>query len=323
MINFRRVVLDRAVNVLSLFDGCSMGRVALEKAGIPVRWYMASEIDKYAIQVAKRNYPNIHHIGDVTKCERLLTVRGYPEVDIMIGGSPCQGFSFAGKQLNFDDPRSKLFFEFVKLKNLLKPKYFLLENVRMKKEYQDIISEHLGVEPIAINSNLVSAQNRYRLYWTNIPYVTQPEDKGILLKDILEKENPNFKYHKLKKYYSNKTQKEGCCNQVGEAYLKGYDIIKRVYDIDGKAPALTTMQGGHREPKIACPDKIHWRKLTLLEMERLQTLPDGYTDKGVSNTQRYKMLGNGFTVDVIAHILKGILYDDSIIKDYHNWGMHG
>ena len=145
----------------------------------------------------------------------------------------------------------------------------------------------------------------------------------INTKDILEKENPNFKYHKLKKYYPNKTQKEGCCNQVGEADLKGYDIIKRVYDIDGKAPALTTMQGGHREPKIACPDKIHWRKLTLLEMERLQTLPDGYTDKGVSNTQRYKMLGNGFTVDVIAHILKGILYDDSIIKAYHNWGMHG
>ena len=124
-------------NVLSLFSGCSMDRVALDRAGINVRWHMASEIDKYAIQVAKRNYPDIHHIGDVTECEHLWTERGYPEVDIMIGGSPCQGFSFAGKQLNFDDPRSKLFFEFVKLKNLLKPKYFLLENVRMKKQYQD------------------------------------------------------------------------------------------------------------------------------------------------------------------------------------------
>ena len=325
-------------NVLSVFSGCSMDRVALDRAGINVRWYMASEIDKYAIQVAKRNYPDIHHIGDVTKCERLLTVRGYPEVDIMIGGSPCQGFSFAGKQLNFHDPRSKLFFEFVKLKNLLKPKYFLLENVRMKKEHQDVISQHLGVEPIAINSNLVSAQNRYRLYWTNIPNVTQPEDKGILLQDILEDgiedrdkshclDANYFKGGNLKSYFEKHRRqlvfsKDGLCH-VGDADLKGHDSIKRVYHPKGKAPALTTMQGGHREPKIACSDKIHWRKLTPLECERLQTLPDGYTDQGVSNTQRYKMLGNGFTVDVIAHILKGILHDNNIIEDYHNWGMHG
>ena len=168
------------LDVLSLYDGCSMGRVALERAGIPIKEYYASEIDKYAITIAKKNFPNTIHLGDVT------TVRGedLEPIDLLIGGSPCQGFSFAGKQLNFDDPRSKLFFEFVKLKNLLKPKYFLLENVRMKKQYQDIISEHLGVEPIAINSNLVSAQNRYRLYWTNIPNVTQLDDKGILLQDI-------------------------------------------------------------------------------------------------------------------------------------------
>jgi len=306
-------------NVLSLFSGCSMDRVALDRAGINVRWHMASEIDKYAIQVAKRNYPDIHHIGDVTKCERLWTEHKYPKVDIMIGGSPCQGFSFAGKQLNFDDPRSKLFFEFVKLKNLLKPKYFLLENVRMKKEHQDIISEHLGVEPIEINSSLLSAQNRVRLYWTNIP-VEMPEDKGILLKDIIEcgcvDRNKSycldanyFKGGNMKQYFGKKRRQlvfGSGCNQVGEADIKGYDIIKRVYGIDGKAPTLTTMQGGHREPKIACPDKLHWRKLIPLECERLQTLPDGYTDKDVSNTQRYKMLGNGFTVDVIAHILKGI-----------------
>ena len=306
-------------NVLSLFSGCSMDRVALDRAGINVRWHMASEIDKYAIQVAKRNYPDIHHIGDVTKCERLWTEHKYPKVDIMIGGSPCQGFSFAGKQLNFDDPRSKLFFEFVKLKNLLKPKYFLLENVRMKKEHQDIISEHLGVEPIEINSSLLSAQNRVRLYWTNIP-VEMPEDKGILLKDIIECGSVDrnksycldanyFKGGNMKQYFGKKRRQlvfGSGCNQVGEADIKGYDIIKRVYGIDGKAPTLTTMQGGHREPKIACPDKLHWRKLIPLECERLQTLPDGYTDKDVSNTQRYKMLGNGFTVDVIAHILKGI-----------------
>ena len=320
MTNFRRVVLDRAVNVLSLFDGCSMGRVALEKAGIPVNQYYASEIDKYAIQISRKNYPDIIHVGDV---EYVGKKKDSPNFDLLIGGSPCQGFSFAGKQLNFDDPRSKLFFEYVRILKEFKPKYFLLENVKMKKEHQDIISEHLGVEPIEINSSLLSAQNRVRLYWTNIP-VDLPYYTDIVLKDILEKDNPNFKYKKLKEYYSNKPQKEGGCYQVGEADIKGYDIIKRVYSIEGKAPALTTMQGGHREPKIACPDKIHWRKLTPLEMERLQTLPDNYTE-GVSNTQRKKMIGNGFTVDVVAHILKSILIvnDDNTFDDYHNWGMHG
>ena len=320
---------ERRYNVLSLFSGCSMDRVALDRAGINVKHHMASEIDKYAIQVARKNHPDIHHIGDVTRCEHLWTEYNYPKVDIMIGGSPCQGFSFAGKQLNFDDPRSKLFFEFVKLKNLLKPKYFLLENVRMKKQYQDIISEHLGVEPIAINSNLVSAQNRYRLYWTNIPNVTQPDDKGILLQDILEDGIASDKMTKDGKSYCLTASYQGAVwwnsiqrkqrtmvkvdkpisknglQQVGIADLNGHDSIKRVYHPQGKAPTLTTMGGGHREPKIACPDKIHWRKLTPLECERLQTLPDNYTE-GVSNTQRYKMIGNGFTVDVIAHILKGI-----------------
>ena len=178
------------LDVLSLYDGCSMGRVALERAGIPIKEYYASEIDKYAITIAKKNFPNTIHLGDVT------TVRGedLEPIDLLIGGSPCQGFSFAGKQLNFDDPRSKLFFEFVKLKNLLKPKYFLLENVRMKKQYQDIISEHLGVEPIAINSNLVSAQNRFRLYWTNIS-VEMPEDKGKEVSDL-----PMIKDYFLERY---------------------------------------------------------------------------------------------------------------------------
>ena len=311
---------ERRYNVLSLFSGCSMDRVALDRAGINVKHHMASEIDKYAIQVARKNHPDIHHIGDVTRCEHLWTEYNYPKMDIMIGGSPCQGFSFAGKQLNFDDPRSKLFFEFVKLKNLLKPKYFLLENVRMKKEHQDIISEHLGVEPIAINSRLVSAQNRYRLYWTNIPNVTQPEDKGILLQDILEDgivdrdksyclDANYFKGGNLKSYFEKHRRQlvfstDGLCH-VGDADLKGHDSIKRVYHPQGKAPTLTTMGGGHREPKVIV-DELTWRKLTPLECERLQTLPDGYTDEGVSNTQRYKMLGNGFTVDVIAHILKGI-----------------
>lgn len=170
------------MRVLSLFDGISSGRVALERAGIPVEAYYASEIDKYAIQVAQKNYPNTIQIGDCTK----IDYKKYAgEIDLLIGGSPCQGFSFAGKQLNFADPRSRLFFEFVRALKELKPKYFLLENVKMKKEFQDIISQQLGVEPIEINSALLSAQNRKRLYWTNIPNLVLPTDRGIVLKDIV------------------------------------------------------------------------------------------------------------------------------------------
>jgi len=168
------------MNVLSLFDGCSCGRVALERAGIKVDKYWASEVDKYAIQVSKKNWPDIEHIGDVCGVDATGM-----DVDLLIGGSPCQGFSFAGKQLNFDDPRSKLFFEYVRILKECKPKWFLLENVKMKKESQDVISEALGVEPVEVNSALVSAQNRKRLYWTNIPF-DMPEDRGIVLKDVLE-----------------------------------------------------------------------------------------------------------------------------------------
>lgn len=170
------------MRVLSLFDGISGGRLALERAGIPVEKYYASEIDKYAIQIAQKNYPDTIQIGD---CTQVDFAKFRDEIDLVIGGSPCQGFSFAGKQLNFNDPRSKLFFEFVRAVETIKPKYFLLENVKMKQEFQDVISEQLGVQPIEINSALLSAQNRKRLYWTNIPNVGQPADKGILLKDIV------------------------------------------------------------------------------------------------------------------------------------------
>ena len=177
------------MNILSLFDGMSCGRLALDRLGIKVDKYYASEIDKYAIQVSSANYPDIIQIGDV--CD----VKGedYPDIDLVLAGSPCQGFSFAGNQLAFDDPRSALFFEFVRILKEVKPKYFLLENVKMKKEFLDVISEQVGVEPILINSALVSAQNRLRYYWTNIPGVEQPEDRGIVLKDILETE-PDEKY---------------------------------------------------------------------------------------------------------------------------------
>lgn len=173
---------------LSCFDGMSCGQIAFERAGIKIDKYYASEIDKYAIQVTMANYPDTVQLGSITEWQSW----NIEKPDIIIGGSPCQGFSFAGKQLNFEDERSKLFFVFVDILKHYKPKYFLLENVRMKKESQDIISKYLGVEPIEINSALVSAQNRRRLYWTNIPGIEQPRDKGILLKDIIENGEPQL-----------------------------------------------------------------------------------------------------------------------------------
>tara|TARA_B100002019_G_scaffold70971_2_gene61127 strand:+ start:211 stop:1344 length:1134 start_codon:yes stop_codon:yes gene_type:complete len=373
------------MNVLSLFDGMSCGQIALNRAGVKYDTYFASEIDKYAMQVTQANYPNTMQLGDVTKVDYTkLPIGG---IDLLMGGSPCQGFSFAGKQLNFNDPRSKLFFEFVRLRDELKPKYVLLENVRMKKESEDIITKYMGFPPQAINSNLKSAQNRYRLYWWGqlvdgkyqmIP-IPPMKDEGIVLRDILEdlpfSEIPNY----LNNTWCGKRRgdmvksvddpKANCLTasmwkgqiptfvkkpiQVGEATnIKGFDILKRVYSPNGKSPTLTTMQGGHREPKVAIGrivnrrldengvrkdyqlelpytaqievrndeksnclttvqkdnvvvEKELYRKLTPLECERLQTVPDGYTE-GVSKTQRYKMLGNGWTVDIISEIMKGI-----------------
>ena len=546
------------MKVLSLFDGMSCTQIALKNLGIKVDTYYASEIDKYGIQIAQKNFPDTIQLGDVKD----IKGKDLPKIDLIVAGSPCQGFSFAGKQLAFDDPRSALFFEFVRILKEVKPKYFLLENVRMKKEFQAVISEQVsniypectsgglfGIEPILINSALLSAQNRNRLYWTNIPGIEQPEDLGIVLRDVLEYEPEEFtkmsdnflkrngerncmiddtkeKAHsfsamdyvkngrqgnylacdnegkptyntpkkvgmnveevKVRKHevdikglqyllrsmkeQSGKTNKQiatetdmpvtkvehwfrtdtsfaipgddiwfklkdtlgiktdvfdkqimefeyrdgvyetkqrvysengksptltssnkeqyietyNTPKQVGTAAeIKGYDIIKRVYSEDGKSPTLTTMGGGHREPKVAVKggairgrayddkgkrldkngksvanktkqmlevrkdnksnaittvqkdsvavskirdksktvrsggrlsydrhewdsvDELHWRKLTPLECERLQTVPDNYTE-GVSNTQRYKMLGNGFTVRVIEHILKNM-----------------
>ena len=195
------------MKVLSLFDGMSCGRIALDQLGIPVEKYYASEIDKYAMQVSAANYPDIEQVGDICN----LDPKDYKDVDLILAGSPCQGFSFAGKQLAFDDPRSALFFEFIRLLKAIKPKYFLLENVRMKKEFLEVITEQLSqcyapedvdnqflnvlggrFEPIFINSSLLSAQSRQRYYWTNIPGIKQPEDRGIVLRDILETEPNNF-----------------------------------------------------------------------------------------------------------------------------------
>ena len=373
------------MNVLSLFDGMSCGQIALNKAGVKYDNYFASEIDKYAIKVAQKNYPNTEQLGEVREiqCTYFTHHLVSKPIDLLMGGSPCQGFSFAGKQLNFNDPRSKLFFEFIRMRDELQPKYVLLENVRMSKESQDIISAYMGFQPQAINSSTVSAQNRYRLYWFGKRVLREPkpsgdtygydaipippmEDKGIVLQDILENgiandvmTNKEGKSHCITARYNGAVwwnsiqRKQRTMVQVGEAdNIKGFDSIKRIYSPNGKAPTLTTMQGGHREPKVAIgrivnrrldehgvrkdnqlelplstqleisdSDKsnclttvnkdnvvvegMQWRKLSPLECERLQTVPDNYTNH-VSNSQRYKMLGNGWTVDVIAHIMKGI-----------------
>lgn len=282
------------MNVVSYFDGMSCGQIALDKLGIKVDNYFAYEIDKYAIKIAKKNYPKTKHKGSVTDVD--FSVYKDKRVDLLLGGSPCQGFSKAGKQLNFADPRSKLFFDFVKAKELLNPKYFLLENVSMKKEYRDTISRYMGVEPIMINSSLVSAQNRKRYYWTNIPNVRQPRDRGIVLADIVGN-LVTIRYNKpivLKNIYPKRGQNGN------------------IYSIEGKSKTLSAGVGikgrgigSSNSPKVIFNNKKGYRMLTTNECERLQTVPDGYTE-GVSNTQRYKMLGNGWTVDVIAHIFKNI-----------------
>ena len=401
-------------NVLSLFDGLSAGNLALERAGyksgVDYNYY-ASEVDQYAINVASKNFPNIIQLGDVCG----VKAKDLPPIDLIVGGSPCQGFSFAGKQLAFDDPRSALFFEFVRLLKEIKPKYFLLENVKMKKEFLDVISEQVSacypdfqgedmfggkIEPLLVNSALVSAQNRQRYYWTNIPNVKQPEQRGIVLRDILQTESVSdeFRYsqksidymnrgnkkwlqagkrradkyeqtadkdksftitanwHKGVPYNYFKEEKQDKPKQVGIASdINGHDILKRVYSPEGKSPTLNTMGGGNREPKIVAgawrgrsldkdgknvdwkstkpkqmlelrkdkksnalsqatkdnvvvENEIYWRKLTCIECELLQTVPKNYTNH-VSNSQRYKMLGNSFTVDVIAHFFNNLDFE--------------
>lgn len=262
------------INVLSLFDGMSCGRIALERAGIPVNQYYASEIDKNAIKVSQANWLDIEQIGDVTE----VKADDLQGIDLLLGGSPCQGFSFSGNQLNFNDARSVLFFEYIRLLKSTKPKYFILENVSMKQEYQDVISGYLGVSPITINSSLVSAQNRKRLYWTNIPNIVPPPDKQITLESICGANNGVWVYPR----------------GFNKGGIQGYK---------GKSPCITTSSWQHNF-MLALPDGSK-RKFTPEEVEQFQTVPVGYTSS-VSDSQRYKMLGNGWTVDVIAHILKGI-----------------
>jgi DNA (cytosine-5)-methyltransferase 3A len=316
------------MKVLSLFDGISCARVALDSAGINVESYYASEIDKYAIQISSKNYPDIKQVGGVMEIcsdEGLKTFM--PEIDLLIGGSPCQDLSIAkANRQGLEGSKSNLFYQYVKIRDYVKPKYFILENVAsMSKESKDTISKVLGVEPTLINASLVSAQNRKRLFWIGIysqlddKYYTvaipQPEDRNIILKDIIQSGEVDrdksycidASYYKGAnwKQYKEKGRRQLVIATLDEGtWAKRYEQIRRVYSTDGLAPTIPTAQGGGVMPKIFTGESI--RKLTPIECERLQSLPDNYTE-GVSNTQRYKCLGNAFNVDVVAHILKYLI----------------
>lgn len=346
------------INVLSLFDGMSCGQLALKKLGIKVNKYFASEIDKYAIQVTQKNFPETIQLGDVKNVKAI----DLPKIDLLLAGSPCQGFSFSGKKLAFNDPRSALFFEFVRVKNEVNPKYYLLENVRMKKQHENVISDILKTQPLIIDAALLSAQKRIRLYWTNINEVEtglfgdkksnipQPKDKSIMLSHIIEKSvDPKyFITYKMLLYltgkknwnsgkinFRNNKQKATCLTasmnnlDVSENFLIDEGIVKskkaNCLQVGGNGAGFHTQSTfinaetillykdlhTHKPEKYFIPsdvdlkEKTKIRRLTPLECERLQCVPDNYTDC-VSDAQRYTMLGNGWNVDVIAHILNYI-----------------
>lgn len=277
--------LSKGINVLSLFDGMSCGRIALARSGIAVNTYHSSEIDKHAITVSKANWNN-NHFGDVTKWREWLI--DWASIDLILAGSPCQGFSFAGKQLAFDDPRSALFFVFIDILNHINsermkanktPVKFMLENVKMKKEHLAVISDLVGVEPVFINSALVSAQNRQRYYWCNWE-VEQPEDKGILLKDIID-------YGYVEK------DKSWCVLESWNRFPKKTESAKGRYK-RCMMPIVFDDEG--------CCFDYGWRELDIFEVEKLQTVPTGYC-RSVADKVGKGLLGNGWTVDVIKHIL--------------------
>lgn len=318
------------MKVLSLFDWIACWYEALQRAWIKIDKYYASEIDKYAIQIAEKNHPSIEEIWDVkdifyedwllkkymseSRKTNIWVIDNWP-IDLLIWGSPCQWFSVAWKQLNFQDPRSALFFEYVRLLREVKPRYFLLENVKMKKEWQDIISRELWVEPIEINSALVSWQQRKRLYRTNIPWITQPTDKNIMLKDILESWiswsdksvciTSRYWWAIFPHDYLRR-QRQMVAEPIRIWQFWNWWQWERIYSVRWKSVSLSANWWGWWAKtwlyKIDLPDWDYIiRKLTPIECERLQTLPDNYTE-WVSKTQRYKMIGNGRTVEVIKHI---------------------
>ena len=289
---------EKGITVLSLFDGISCGQIALERSGIKVDKYYASEIDKYAIKITAKNYPNTVQLGDVS----YINANDLPKIDLLIGGSPCQDLSnykyYKKDVKGLDGSKSGLFYHYVRLLKELKPKYFLLENVAsMEDKWRDVISEELGVKPIMINSSLVCAAERKRYYWTNIPDITQPKNKNINLKDIVidASEVPDKYWYDKPFFYNGNDKKVQCTLDI-----KGHRQMKEVYNLNFKCNTLTCDgNGGNLQKKVFQNGKC--RKLTPLEYERLQTLPENYTDC-VSDSRRYTAIGNGWTVDVISHI---------------------
>ncbi|RKS87405.1 DNA (cytosine-5)-methyltransferase 3A [Orbus hercynius] len=325
------------MNILSLFDGISCGRIALDRANIKINKYYASEINKYAIKVSQNNYSDIIRLGDINNWHTWDI--DWLSIDLILAGSPCQGFSFTGKQLAFNDSQSALFFQFAKIlkhvKSLNPNIKFLLENVRMRKEFENIITFVVGVKPITMNSSLVSAQNRVRLYWVNWRF-SYPKNKQRYLKDIIETELSQ--YHNIKygtydqitikcktplsqtnvsdRMMKILTQSSSSSIKLDNKQNMGINVIgiandtnnrtqyKRVYSTTGKSPTITTASGGGHCPKIAI-NHHDYRDMLAIEAERCQTLPDNYT-QSISTTQRFNVIGNGWTVDIIAHILSGL-----------------
>lgn len=309
--------MNKELNVVSMFDGVSCGRVALERAGFKINKYYAYEIEPNAISISKYNYPDIKHMGDVFDTD----FSEYKDIDLLIGGSPCTFWSAAKcnktakskREIDTDGEGWRLFQQFVKAKNTIDPTYFLYENNHgMADEIKDAITKELGVEPILIDSQLVSAQRRKRLYWTNIPNVIQPEDKGILVKDVIC-DDPE-----LVKYFDDRIRNTmiECENYIkydlsGKGYYSQQD---RLYFLDNKAPTVPRCRT-ETKFNVYLGDETY-KKTCPLEIERLQTLPDNYTEFGIKDdkvvkmpkTRRFEAIGNGWTVDVIAHIF-------SFIKD--------
>jgi len=281
------------MNVLSLFDGISCGQIALSKLGVKVDNYFASEIEKTSIKVTQTNFPNTIQLGDVCA----VNADTLPKIDLLIGGSPCTSFSGAVSNNSGFDGKSKLFFEFLRLLKETNPTYWLLENVEMKKEWEDVITNHLGVNPVHINSDKFSAQSRARVYWTNIPLSDTLPSCDLLLKDVLESNVADKYFYKESFDYVNQNVVEAILN------IKGHDILKRVNSKNAKCQCLTAVCGGNQQKKVIDGDKV--RKLTPMEYERLSGIPDNYTSM-VSDSARYKAIGNGWEVNTIAWLLKGI-----------------
>ncbi len=288
----------------------SCGQIAIKKIGLNIDTYYASEINPHSINITQKNHPNTIQIGDMTKLND-EQLRRLPKIDLAMAGTPCQNLSITvinnpKHNQGLKGEKSSLFYDFVRILRWLQQHnnpdiYFLFENVSsMKSEDKNIITEVFGVEPLKIDSNLVSAQDRDRYYWTNIDVKEMPKDKGLVINDIvLNPEDVDDKYWYYDKTY---TLVENWQDKkiIGRLNVNSHDIGKRIYNLNNKCATLTACRGGYRQKKII--QNGICRKLTPLEYERLQTVPEGYTE-GVADIHRYNMLGDGWTIDVVAHIL--------------------